>query len=169
MLLMKIKQGDQGMASQSNAAQATSDNILENVSLSKKELEILKQKLHQEEIRIRESFKEKKTDGASCYTETKDEVDSANEDILLSTNLRFSNRENFYLRKILKALSKIESGEYGSCEECGSGIATTRLMARPTSEMCISCKEESERTENQNIHLRASKSIGKKIDLVTNI
>ena len=111
----------------------------------------------------------KKTEGSANYTETKDEVDSANEDILLSSHLRFSNRENFYLKKIRKAILKIESGDYGLCEECGSEISLTRLQARPTSEMCIGCKEESEKAESQNVQLKASKSMGKKIDLVTNI
>lgn len=137
--------------------------------LAMKEVEELKSKLQHEQERILNNQFGKKTDGASNYTETKDEVDSANEDILLSSHLRFSNRENFYLKKIRKALSKVESGEYGLCEECNSEISLARLQARPTSEMCIGCKEESEKAESQNIHLKASKSMGKKIDLVTNI
>lgn len=137
--------------------------------LSPKEITFFKTKLLKEEERIRNSFMDKKESGPSQYTETKDEVDSANEDILLSTHLRFSNRENFYLKKILKALQKIESGEYGICEECNCEISHARLSARPTSEMCIACKEESEKAEEQNVHLKASKSIGKKIDLVTSI
>ena len=135
-----------------------------------KEIHFLKQKLLSDQERILGNFEEKKILGDQPnYTETKDEVDSANEDILLSTSLRFSNRENFYLKKIKKALHKIEHNEYGACEECGENISFARLTARPTSEMCINCKEESERAEHQNIHMRGSKSIGKKIDLVTSL
>jgi len=135
-----------------------------------KEIQLLKQKLIGDQERILGNFEEKKILGDQPnYTETKDEVDSANEDILLSTSLRFSNRENFYLKKIKKALHKIDLNEYGICEECGENISFARLTARPTSEMCINCKEESERAEHQNIHMRGSKSIGKKIDLVTTI
>lgn len=137
--------------------------------LSMKELDGIKSKLHCEQERIINSQLIKKTEENANYTETKDEVDSANEDILLSSHLRFSNRENFYLKKIRKALMKIEAGDYGLCEECGAEISLARLQARPTSEMCIGCKEESEKVESQNIHLKASKSMGKKIDLVTNI
>ncbi len=134
-----------------------------------KDVDDLKNKLQHEQERILNSQVGKKTEGSANYTETKDEVDSANEDILLSSHLRFSNRENFYLKKIRKAIMKIESGDYGLCEECGSEISLARLQARPTSEMCIGCKEESEKAESQNVHLKASKSMGKKIDLVTNI
>lgn len=137
--------------------------------LAMKEVEELKTKLIQEQNRILNSQVGKKVEGSANYTETKDEVDSANEDILLSTHLRFSNRENFYLKKIRKAIMKINSGDYGLCEECGCEISLARLAARPTSEMCIGCKEESEKAESQNVHLKASKSMGKKIDLVTNI
>jgi DnaK suppressor protein len=74
--------------------------------------------------------------------------------------MRFSNRESLYYKKIMKTLSKIETEQYGMCDDCGDAITYTRLMARPTSEMCILCKEESEREENQNFFERRSKSLG---------
>jgi DnaK suppressor protein len=137
--------------------------------LKDSEIEELKSKLKNDLERIVSGFKEKKDEYREINKETKDEVDSANDNILVSTSFRFTNRENFYLKKIKKALKKIEEGEYGLCEDCGVEITYQRLKARPTSELCINCKEESEREENQNFFLRGSKSIGKKIDLVTNI
>lgn len=138
-------------------------------ALKKDEIKFLKNKLMTEEIRIIETQKEKRTENVPVAEEYKDEVDSANEDLLIATNLRFFNREVFYLKKIKKALKKIETNEYGLCEECGDHINFQRLKARPTSEMCIVCKEESERMEAQNAHARVSKSAGKKIDLVTTL
>jgi DnaK suppressor protein len=137
--------------------------------LKDSEIVELKSKLKNDLERIVSGFKEKKDEYREINKETKDEVDSANDNILVSTSFRFTNRENFYLKKIKKALKKIEEGEYGLCEDCGVEITYQRLKARPTSELCINCKEESEREENQNFFLRGSKSIGKKIDLVTNI
>ncbi len=60
----------------------------------------------------------------------------------------------------MKTLSKIESEQYGMCDECADPITYSRLIARPTSEMCILCKEESEREESQNFFERRSKSLG---------
>lgn len=137
--------------------------------LSKQDLTSLKAKLRAEEDRIVASFQEKKSENVVAADDTKDEIDSANENILVNTNVRFFNRELLYLKKIRKALKKFDAEEYGICEECSDEIALQRLKARPTSEMCIVCKEESERQESQNAHLRVSKSIGKKIDLVTNL
>ncbi|MCX6743423.1 MAG: TraR/DksA C4-type zinc finger protein [Candidatus Parcubacteria bacterium] len=46
------------------------------------------------------------------------------------------------LRDINKALARIEEGAYGKCAYCGKEIAEDRLMARPTSNACIECKEK---------------------------
>lgn len=76
-----------------------------------------------------------------------DEVDLASSEADQSMNLRLRDRERVLLRKIDKALLKIESGEYGSCEECGEDIEVKRLEARPVADLCIRCKEEEERAE----------------------
>src|SRR5690606_16079539 len=94
-----------------------------------------------------------------------DEVDAAVADYEGSHLLRFRNREVFYAKKLDKALKKIESGDYGACIECDGMIRFERLLARPTADMCIQCKEESEREESSNIFGRQSKSMGKTVDL----
>jgi DnaK suppressor protein len=132
-----------------------------NSHLSDKHLEALKDKLLSEAERIRTNFQLKKHEYENnSITGAKDEVDSANDNILLAADMRFSNRENLYFKKIMKTLSKIESDAYGMCDECGDPITYSRLIARPTSEMCILCKEESEREESQNFFERRSKSLG---------
>lgn len=99
--------------------------------------------------------------------ESKDSVDSANDNILVSTSLRFSNREALYLKKIQKALKKIDSEEFGSCDDCGALISFQRLLARPTSDLCIECKEESEMSELHNIFHKKSKSLGENLPAAT--
>ncbi len=132
-----------------------------NSHLSDKQLVALKDKLMGEAERIRTNFQLKKAEYESnSITGAKDEVDSANDNILLAADMRFSNRESLYYKKIMKTLSKIESDQYGMCDECGEPITYSRLIARPTSEMCILCKEESEREESQNFFERRSKSLG---------
>ncbi len=132
-----------------------------NSHLSDKQITALRDKLMSEAERIRVNFQLKKQEyEANSITGAKDEVDSANDNILLAADMRFSNRESLYYKKIMKTLSKIETEQYGMCDDCGDPITYTRLMARPTSEMCILCKEESEREENQNFFERRSKSLG---------
>lgn len=135
-----------------------------NSHLSDKQIAMLKEKLIAEADRIRVNFQLKKHEYEnSTAASGKDEVDSANDNILLAADMRFSNRESLYYKKITKTLSKIESDQYGMCDDCGDPITYQRLMARPTSEMCILCKEESEREENQNFFERRSKSLGREM------
>lgn len=46
------------------------------------------------------------------------------------------------LRDIKKALDRIKDGTYGNCAYCGTEIAADRLLARPTSNACVECKEK---------------------------
>lgn len=64
-------------------------------------------------------------------------------------NLRFRihNRESNLIKKILMTLRRIESGEFGICEDCGEEIPTNRLMARPVTTKCIECKTKEEIAE----------------------
>ncbi|WP_408098915.1 TraR/DksA family transcriptional regulator [Peredibacter sp. HCB2-198] len=137
-----------------------------NSHLSDKQLTMLRDKLLAEAERIRANFQLKKSEYENhSITGAKDEVDSANDNILLAADMRFSNRESLYYKKIMKTLSKIESDQYGMCDECGESITYSRLIARPTSEMCILCKEESEREESQNFFERRSKSLGREMSV----
>ncbi len=38
-----------------------------------------------------------------------------------------------------RALAKIESDTYGTCDDCGAEIENARLEARPASWLCVSC------------------------------
>jgi DnaK suppressor protein len=42
------------------------------------------------------------------------------------------------------ALAKIESGEYGQCDECGQPIDVARLQAVPTAAFCLRCQRNYE-------------------------
>lgn len=76
-----------------------------------------------------------------------DEVDLASSETDQAVNLKLRDRERFLLRKIDKALAKIEEGTYGECESCGDPIGIKRLEARPVTDLCIQCKEEQEARE----------------------
>lgn len=76
-----------------------------------------------------------------------DEVDQASSEYDKSFEYRLRDREKFLLRKIEKALQRMEEGEYDLCESCGNPIGKKRLLARPETTYCIICKEEQERQE----------------------
>jgi len=134
-------------------------------ALTKKQLEILKNKLIEEksslmfkEVANTEDLDLAKSDGG-------DEVEQSISDYTNSHLLRFRNREVFYAKKIDKSLKKFDMDEYGLCIDCGDWIRFERLLARPTADLCIICKEESERDESASFNGRQSKSLGKVVDL----
>ena len=43
------------------------------------------------------------------------------------------------LNAINKALEKIESGTYGTCEQCNSSIDEERLKVQPSANICMNC------------------------------
>jgi DnaK suppressor protein len=44
-----------------------------------------------------------------------------------------------------RALARIETGTYGTCESCGEPIGKARLQAFPRATLCVSCKQREER------------------------
>jgi len=93
-----------------------------------------------------------------------DEADIAVNDIEQGMKMRLGNRESLYFRKVEEALLRIKDGTYGLCMDCGGKIGLKRLEARPTAELCIECKEASERHESLNAEGRKHKSLGDMVD-----
>ena len=60
------------------------------------------------------------------------------------------NEARLELAKISAALSRMDSGDYGLCTECGTQIAVDRVYAYPYASECIECAimEEEVRTRN---------------------
>lgn len=61
--------------------------------------------------------------------------------------LRIRDRESKLIRKIKKALERIEDETFGICETCGDDISIKRLKARPVTTQCIDCKTKEEAFE----------------------
>lgn len=79
-----------------------------------------------------------------------DSNDRASMEEEFTLEFRVRDRERKLLRKIAEALSRIENGTYGWCEETGEPIGIPRLLARPVATMCIEAQERHERHERTN-------------------
>lgn len=60
-------------------------------------------------------------------------------------NQTYVNRIN----QIEEAISKMNSGEYGVCEECGENISEKRLEFNPCFRHCVVCAEKLEKAAKQ--------------------
>ncbi len=58
--------------------------------------------------------------------------------------LRTRDRERKLLKKVQASLQRIDSGEYGFCEETGDPIGIPRLLARPTATLSLEAQQRRE-------------------------
>ncbi|HLB95842.1 MAG TPA: TraR/DksA family transcriptional regulator [Patescibacteria group bacterium] len=65
--------------------------------------------------------------------ENAQEVEKFQENLGLQKNLKN------LIKDVKEALSKIEKGKYGICDECKSQIEPGRLKAYPSASLCVTC------------------------------
>jgi DnaK suppressor protein len=58
--------------------------------------------------------------------------------------LRTRDRERKLLKKIAQSLARLDSGEYGYCDETGEPIGLARLLARPTATLSLEAQQRRE-------------------------
>ena len=76
-----------------------------------------------------------------------DLADRASSETDRSLELRSRDRQRKLIAKIDEALSRIDDGSYGYCEETGEEISLKRLIARPIATLSIEAQEKHERDE----------------------
>ena len=58
--------------------------------------------------------------------------------------LRTRDRERKLLKKIEQSIARIDSGDYGYCDETGEPIGVGRLIARPTANLSLEAQQRRE-------------------------
>jgi DnaK suppressor protein len=71
--------------------------------------------------------------------------EESQEQILAGLLARLDERGAAEIARVDRALARMESGDYGVCEECEEPIPEDRLEALPTAVTCVSCAEARER------------------------
>ena len=98
------------------------------------------------------TFLEMKTDEKTFP----DPVDRATAELTRSVDLLIRGRDRHVIKEIEEALDRIERGDFGICQECGGIISEKRLLAEPTSLLCIECKEKEEAVGRGRHHRRVA-------------
>jgi DnaK suppressor protein len=76
-----------------------------------------------------------------------DLADRASSETDRAIELRARDRQRKLIAKIDEALTRIDDGTYGYCEETGEPIALRRLEARPIATLSVEAQERHERRE----------------------
>lgn len=76
-----------------------------------------------------------------------DIADRASLETERALELRTRDRERKLISKIDSAIRRLDTGEYGYCEETGEPIGLKRLIARPIATLSLEAQEQHERME----------------------
>lgn len=76
-----------------------------------------------------------------------DLTDRATSESERALELRTRDRQRKLISKIDDALTRLENGEYGYCEETGEPISLARLDARPIATLSVEAQERHEKRE----------------------
>ncbi len=80
------------------------------------------------------------TDPGKCA----DSFDMAVIELNWQMELSMRGRERRIIQEIREALQRIDRGLFWICDRCGEAISEKRLLARPTSRLCLDCQQRQE-------------------------
>ena len=119
-------------------------------------MEEIKRLLLQEKAALLENIREKTGNQNKLQNDIGDAIDSSVEEQDRELDLLLQDRDQARLKGIENALQRMESDDFGYCDECGENISKKRLMAVPLTSMCINCQSIEERNRlTQNAFSRA--------------
>jgi len=122
-------------------------------------MEEIKRLLLEEKDALLSEIREKTGNKNEINNDIGDAIDSSVEEQERELDLLLQDRELARLEGIEIALKRMESDDFGYCDECGEAISKKRLLAFPLARMCINCQSNEERSRlAQNAFSRADYS-----------
>jgi RNA polymerase-binding protein DksA len=114
------------------------------------ELAELRAELEGEVDHLKEEIRDAEQEIAGLFRDGSDGAGNDQADVGSTTleryhELSLANNARDMLNQIEFALSRIDDGTYGVCDNCGNAIGKGRLQAFPRATLCVSCKERQER------------------------
>jgi RNA polymerase-binding transcription factor len=117
--------------------------------LSEPQMALLESKLRQQQAELRAEVQEDRAKSDSerdrrSAREAQDRGDEANTEQWRETNAAMIDHHVDEISGIQAALSRVESGTYGLCVDCGEPIGFQRLQAYPSANRCLECQSKVE-------------------------
>jgi DnaK suppressor protein len=116
----------------------------EDVYMNDKQLDFFRARLQQQKDDLLSSAGETTEHLREDTSIVPDPVDRATIEEEHALELRTRDRERKLLKKIAQSLARLDTGEYGYCDETGEPIGLQRLMARPTASLSLEAQQRRE-------------------------
>jgi RNA polymerase-binding transcription factor DksA len=103
-----------------------------------------------DEVQLRnELLAQLRDSDGTCLYESAARMRGLEQQSLADTVARFNRKQmerlSDELEAVEEALNRMALDEYGTCTDCGLGIAIERLRAEPTTRLCAACQSTRER------------------------
>lgn len=138
------------LASAIPIAQRRSYEAMNRAIFTDDQLEMFRRILQSQRTQLMEEAGKQVTRMGDASETFADPTDRAAWESDSSRDLRIRDRERKLIDKIEAALSRIDDGTFGECDECGETISIGRLKARPVTTLCIECKAKQEADEQRS-------------------
>lgn len=117
--------------------------------LSESQMAALESELKVRQAGLRDEVREERADSADeldrrSAREVQDRGDEANTEQWREANAAMIGHHEGEIQGIQAALSRLESGTYGLCVDCGESIGFNRLQAWPLANRCVECQSKAE-------------------------
>jgi DnaK suppressor protein len=106
----------------------------------------LKSQLEDERARLMASLSPEQATNGRFGSRNPDRGDLAQTYSSRERNLALQEMEEAQLQQIEAALTRLEQGTYGRCQNCGDPIPPGRLEILPYATLCVACQSHQERT-----------------------
>jgi len=121
------------------------------VKMKKEKIETLKNKLIAEQHLLLDNLSSLNKKNLVIDSDG-DEADEIQANTIVEIDSALAARSSVKLEKIKLALDKIDSDEYGLCEDCGEEIPEKRLDFNAFVPTCVKCQEQREFISKQRIN-----------------
>jgi DnaK suppressor protein len=125
--------------------------LIQDEYLNDEQVLFLKSELDQQLRQLLELGRRRVREVSEAHQPEVDTLDFAVSETNRTAMLKMADRERRLLRKVRKAMLRLQEGDYGSCESCGAEIGYNRLMVRPMAALCIDCQTQVEHSEGRRV------------------
>jgi DnaK suppressor protein len=118
------------------------------MALDPKETSRLRRVIEDRLVVLQQDITEKLDDAAGVNADLERASDAGDQSVaddLATGDFADARRDMQEVEAARAALARMDSGDYGTCIDCGLEIAPARLRAQPVAARCIHCQQKHER------------------------
>mgnify|MGYP003574606146 CR=1 FL=1 len=136
-------------------------------SIDKQRYRVLKEMLGERRREVHEKLRSLRETLPVEAGVVRDAEEQSVDDFVTEVDMALMQMKSETLSRIDQAISRLDNGTYGLCQECDEEISAARLKALPFAPLCRECQEDTESTVRAAREARAFARLQKELVHVT--